>query len=59
MTGMTERDRIDKTINKIINTPVKTPSRSEAKEILRNCGILNENDEVSRDYKDIFIEVKE
>lgn len=52
-------DRTGKAISKIINTPVKTPSKSEAKELLINCGILDDNGEISKDYKDIFVEVKE
>lgn len=56
MKGMKEMDRIGKAIDKVIKTPVKTPSASQARELLRNCGILDKNHRVSRDYKDIFFE---
>ena len=54
MKGMKDMDRVDKAINKVIKTPVKTPSKSQARALLRNCGILDKNDNVSRNYRDIF-----
>lgn len=45
----------NKIIDKILNAPIKKPTKEEAKEILKNCGILDENYNISEDYKDIFI----
>ena len=46
---------VSKIIEKIINTPIERPTKEQAKEILRNCGILDENYNIAEDYKDIIV----
>ena len=48
-------DAVSKAIEKIINAPVETPTKAQAREILRNCGILDENYNIAEDYKDIIV----
>ena len=54
--GAQKMDTVSKSIEKIISTPVETPTKEHAKEILRNCGILDENYNIAEDYKDIIVE---
>ena len=42
-------------INRIIESPTKKPTESEAIKILRSCGILNKKNGVKRAYKEILI----
>ena len=51
--------KANKTIDKILNTPIKNPTKEEAKEVLKNCGIFDENYNLTEAYKDIFISKKE
>ena len=44
-----------KIINKIITEPIAVKNYKEAKETLQNCGILDENGDISVAYKDIII----
>jgi len=44
-----------KSIDIVINTPTPTPTKEEAREILRNCGILDENYVLKEEYKDILV----
>ena len=47
--------KINKIITKIINTPTEKPIEEQAKEILRDCGILDENYNISEGYKDVLV----
>lgn len=43
-------------IDEIIKAPTETPSREDATKILRSCGILDENNNIKSEYKEILIE---
>ena len=47
---------INNTINKIINSPQKDITVSEAKKVLRECGILNGKNQIKPAYKSIIKE---
>lgn len=47
---------INNTIDKIINSPQKKITTSEARRILRECGILNRKNEIEPVYKNIIKE---
>ena len=47
---------VSNVIEKIIITPVETPTKEQAKEILRSCGVLDENYNIAEDYRDIIVE---
>ena len=42
-------------IDRIIHSPIKDPTKSEANKILRACGILNNKNELEEAYKQILI----
>lgn len=42
-------------ISKVFCSPVIEPTEEQAKEILKNCGILDENYNIAEEYMDIFI----
>lgn len=42
-------------IDKIIESPSKKPSKKEAMKMLRSCGILNKNNGLKTEYKEILI----
>lgn len=44
------------TIDKIIEAPTKKPSKEEAAKILRSCGILDENNNIKPEFKEILTE---
>lgn len=47
---------INNSINKIIHSPQKKISTSEARKILRDCGIFNSKNQIKSAYKGIIIE---
>ena len=42
-------------IDKIIESPSKKPSKKEAMKMVRSCGILNKNNGLKTEYKEILI----
>lgn len=44
-----------RTIDNIINEPIKIKTKEEACEILRSCGIMDENNNINPAYRDIII----
>jgi len=44
------------TIDKIIETPTKKPTKEEATKILRSCGILDNKNNIKSAYKKIITE---
>ena len=44
------------TIDKIIKTPTKKPTKEEATKILRSCGILDNKNNIKSAYKKIITE---
>ena len=47
---------MQRAIDNIINTPAKTPTREEAREALKACGILDKNGNIAERYKNIIVE---
>jgi len=45
-------------INKIINSPSPTLKKREARKILRLCGVLDNNNQIVDEYKDIIVRSK-
>lgn len=54
MRGMDDMVAIAAEINKIIESPSKKPTKQEAEKILRSCGILNKNNGLKTEYKEIL-----
>lgn len=47
---------ISQTIDRIIETSSKVPSKQEAQKVLRSCGILDSKNNIKPAYKKIIIE---
>lgn len=47
---------INETIIKVATSPGKSLTKSEAKSILRNCGILNKDNKIKNAYRNIVLE---
>lgn len=45
---------VSSTIDKIIETPTKKPSKKEAEKVLRSCGIFDKNNKIRPAYKKII-----
>ena len=56
MKGMKDMVAALSTIDKIIETPTKKPTKKEAAKILRSCGILNNKNNIKPAYKKIITE---
>lgn len=56
MKGMKDMVAALLTIDKIIETPTKKPTKEEAKKILRSCGILDNKNNIKSAYKKIITE---
>lgn len=54
--GVDHMKATNETIVSVINSPTKRISSGEAKEILRNCGILDENNRVKDVCWDIIMQ---
>ena len=52
---MTERKRLDNILNEIIQKPATPLNKDEARQILQNCGILDENGEIMPAYRGIVV----
>ena len=52
--GLRYRSAVSAEINRIIQSPTKNPTKSEAMKTLRSCGILNENNVLNEVYKEIL-----
>lgn len=53
--GLKYMSAISAEIDRIIHSPIKNPTKSEANKILRACGILNNKNELEVAYKQILI----
>ena len=56
MKGIDDMASVSNKINRIIRTPSKKPTKSEAAQMLRSCGVLDQNNKVRPEYKKIFSE---
>ena len=53
--GVDHTKAINETIVSVINSPMKRISSGEAKKILRNCGILDAQNQIKKAYQNIII----
>lgn len=54
MRGIDDMVAISAEIDKIIESPSKMPTKQEAMKILRSCGILNKNNGLKTEYREIL-----
>ncbi len=57
--GVDNMKTINETIVRVATTPNKGITTTEAKAILRNCGILNRDNQIKRVYKNIVFKANE
>lgn len=54
MRGIDDMVAIAAEIDKIIESPSKKPTKQEAMKMLRSCGILNKNNGIKTEYREIL-----
>ena len=52
--GLINMVAVTRTLDRIIETSSKTPSRQEAQKVLRSCGILDNQNNIKPAYKKII-----
>lgn len=52
--GMVDMVTISRTIDKIIQTSSRTPSKQEAQKVLRSCGIFDQKNNIKPAYRNII-----
>lgn len=57
--GMKDMIALNYTINKVIEKPHKKISTSEAKEILKKCGVMTKRDNIKSAYKTILVRAED
>lgn len=57
--GADDMRTINETITRVATAPNKKITATEAKTILRNCGILNRNNQIRGIYKNIVFKANE